>query len=301
MVKSMNIGYDSYRIFYYVAKYGNVTQAANVLMLSQPNVTRSIKNLESQLGCLLFVRSNRGMSLTPEGERLFSHVSVAVEQLQAGESEISFERSMEGGIVTVGVTESGLHGALLPTLKNFRKRYPGIRIKINNYSTLEATAALRSGAVDFSVVTTPTGVSKPIYEKKLRSFREIPVAGPSYAYLADKKLHLSELLDYPIISLARGSKTYDFYSSFFLEHGLTLSPDMEAATIDQVLPMVKYDLGIGFMPERFIEEPLKNGEIVKLDLYEPVPYRNIALLGRVDRPLSIAASELEKLIVSENS
>ena len=80
----MNINYDYYRIFYYVAKYGNFTQAANILLNNQPNITRSIKKLENELGCTLFVRSNRGATLTPEGEKLFAHVSVAVEQLRAG-------------------------------------------------------------------------------------------------------------------------------------------------------------------------------------------------------------------------
>ena len=77
----MEINYDYYRIFYYVAKYKSFTQAAHILLNNQPNITRSMNNLENQLGCQLFVRSNRGVELTPEGERLFSHVSIAYRQL----------------------------------------------------------------------------------------------------------------------------------------------------------------------------------------------------------------------------
>ena len=72
----MVISYDAYRTFYTVAKLGSFTRAANALMSSQPNLTRTIRNLESMLGCTLFVRSNRGVSLTPEGEKLFARVSV---------------------------------------------------------------------------------------------------------------------------------------------------------------------------------------------------------------------------------
>ena len=297
----MNVSYDNYRIFYYVARYGNVTQAANILLSSQPNVTRAIKNLESALGCILFVRSNRGMTLTPEGERLYNHVSVAIEQIQMGETELSFDRSLEGGIVTIGTTETGLHGALLPTLTKYRKKYPGIRIKVLNYSTPQAISALNGGGIDFAVVTTPTDIGKPLYEKKLRRFREVPVAGREYVYLADKKMHLSELQNHSFICLGKGTKTYEFYTDYFLKYGLTLNPDMEAATLDQVLPMVINNLGIGFIPERFIGDSLEKQEIVQLQLYEPLPFRNIALLGRLDRPLSIAAGELEKLIISEDS
>lgn len=83
----MIVSYDAYRVFYTVARFGSFTKAASVLLASQPNLTRTIRNLESALGCTLFVRSNRGVSLTPEGEKLFARVSVACEQIQAGEEE----------------------------------------------------------------------------------------------------------------------------------------------------------------------------------------------------------------------
>ena len=65
----MNISYDYYKIFYYVAKSGSVSRAAKLLLNNQPNLTRTIKNLEGQLGCPLFLRTNRGMKLTDEGEK----------------------------------------------------------------------------------------------------------------------------------------------------------------------------------------------------------------------------------------
>ena len=73
----MEITYDYYRIFYYVAKYKSFSKAANVLGSNQPNITKFMNNLESQLRCKLFVRSNRGTVLTPEGEKLYTHVAVA--------------------------------------------------------------------------------------------------------------------------------------------------------------------------------------------------------------------------------
>lgn len=68
----MNISFDYYRVFYYVAKYKNITLASNALNYNQPNVTRTIKNLEGALGCTLFVRTNRGVTLTAEGESFMS-------------------------------------------------------------------------------------------------------------------------------------------------------------------------------------------------------------------------------------
>lgn len=68
----MDINFEYYKIFYYVAKYCNFTKAARALGNSQPNVTRAMNNLEQQINSILFIRNNRGVQLTPEGERLYS-------------------------------------------------------------------------------------------------------------------------------------------------------------------------------------------------------------------------------------
>ena len=81
----MNISYDYYRTFYFVAKHKSFTAAAEELFAGQPNVTRTVKMLEEQLGCALFVRTKRKVELTPEGEKLFQHVRIAIEHLIRGE------------------------------------------------------------------------------------------------------------------------------------------------------------------------------------------------------------------------
>ena len=82
------ITYDYYRIFYFVARYKSFTKAAKMLGNNQPNITRCMNILEQELKCTLFLRSNRGISLTPEGKKLYEHVAIAYEQLQIGEEEI---------------------------------------------------------------------------------------------------------------------------------------------------------------------------------------------------------------------
>ena len=83
-VLSMNVNFEYYRIFYYVAKYHNFTKAAHTLGSSQPNVTRAMNCLEQQINTTLFVRTNRGIQLTPEGEKLYTHISPAMSQIFAG-------------------------------------------------------------------------------------------------------------------------------------------------------------------------------------------------------------------------
>ena len=157
----MNVNFEYYKIFYYVAKYENYTKAAHVLGSSQPNVTRAMNCLESETGCTLFIRTNRGVHLTPEGERLYVHVSAAMAQFQAAEDEMSANIGLEHGSISIGASETALNIYLLDKLKAFHMAYPGIRLKIYNHSTPQAVRAVRNGEIDFAIVTTPTTAEIP--------------------------------------------------------------------------------------------------------------------------------------------
>lgn len=290
----MDISYDYYRIFYYVSKYGNVSQAAKRLISNQPNLTRAIKNLESQLGCPLFIRTNRGMKLTPEGEKLYSHVRIAFEHIEAGEAEITESKNMHNGAVFVAASEVALRCLLLPVLKEYRLLYPGVRIRISNHSTPQAITALKDGVADLAVVTTPTVRSASLTEYNLMKIREVPVCSPALGHFEGRKVSLSELLDYPLISLSAATKSFEFYSAFFASHGLPYHPDLEASTADQILPMVEADLGIGFVPEQFLS---MSNHVTVLDLQEEIPLRSICLVKRKEQALSLAARELERMIM----
>ena len=290
----MYISYDYYRIFYYVAKYGNITQAAKILLNNQPNLTRAIKTLESELGCPLFIRNNRGMKLTPEGERLFEHIRIAFENIEAGEAEIIESRNLEKGTVFVAASEVALHCVLLPVLKQYRTLYPGIRLKISNHSTPQAVDAIKNGIADIAVVTTPTLPSAMIEEVTVRKFHEVAVCSAAFSELLGEKVGFAELLSYPMISLGTQTKSFELYSDFFAEEGLHYRPETEAATADQILPMVKADLGIGFIPREFLQGV--EGVFV-IETEKSLPEREIRIVKRHEQPLSIAAKELERLIL----
>lgn len=293
----MEITYDYYRIFYYVAKYKSFSRAAEVLMSNQPNITKFINNLENQIGCKLFVRSNRGVSLTPEGEKLYAHVSIAYTHLHMAELELASDQSLQSGIITIGTSETGLYGILLDVLKNFHRAYPGIRLHILSYSTPQAIQILKKGLIDFAVITTPASVKKPLRETVLKSFQEIMIGSPLYTSLSHNRHHLSELTSYPLICLIKDTSTYTFYSQLYLDNNLIFEPEAEVATVSQILPMVQNDLGIGFIPESFAANALAQREIIKIPLFENIPKRNICLAEDTSRPLSIAANALATMLL----
>ena len=293
----MLVNYEYYKIFYYVAKYQNFTRAAVELDNNQPNISRSVKNLENTLGCVLFSRTSRGVKLTPGGETLYSHIVPAILQIEAGEKELLMQKELKSGIVSIGTTETALSEVLLPVLDTFHKKFPDIRIRINNSTTPAAMNALKSGSVDFAVVTSPVEYDDEFEIVNIKDFNDVPVCGKEMAFLKEKIIGIGELKEHPLISLSKGSSAYDFYSKIFAENGLKYAPDTEVATADLILPLVKNNLGIGFLPKNLVESDLESGEIFKLNLKEKISSRQICIAENKNVSLGVAASELKNMLL----
>ena len=285
----MYVDWEYYKIFYYVAKYQNFTKAARVLGNNQPNITHSMNRLESQLNCVLFPRSNRGGTLTPEGEMLYSRIASAAVQIQDAEEELSASATLEHGSISISATETALNIYLAEKLRTFHTEYPGIRLRISNHSTPQAVQAVKNGEVDFAVISTPAEVEQGLKMVVL-------VGGKTFTALASRRLTLKELSCYPLISLGDESMTRSFYRQFFLDHDAVLRPDTEAATTDQMLTLVKSELGLAFVPEPMAKERLARGELVELHLQEIIPSRSICLVYDHHRPLNTAARKFQQML-----
>lgn len=273
-----NINYEYYRVFYYVAKYKNITKAAKMLGNNQPNITRIINRLEEDLQCTLFIRNNRGVEMTEEGELLFSHVEIAMEHLETAEKEIEAMREMRTGHISIGCTENALNLFLLDKLADFHKLYPGIQIHITNHSTPQAIQALKNGLVDCAIVTSPYNVETEIEEKTLTCYQEILVGGTDYKYLQEKLWDWSELKDIPLIMLSKSTATRDFYQQLFLKYDIDLQPEIQVATVDQIFPLVRKNLGIGFVPQNLVSDAIGNEVVIRIPLNLQIPERKVVLL-----------------------
>ena len=251
------------------------------------------------MGCKLFVRSNRGVQLTPEGEKLYAHVSLAFQHIQAGETELVANQSLESGVVTIAASEIALHYCLLPVLNAYRTKYPGVRIRVFNNSSPQAVEVLKNGLADFAIVTASHDFPKTVRSHRIMEVQELPIAGAPFSFLREKSLTLKELTCYPLVGLAPNTSTYYFYNQLFGAQGLIFQPDVEAATADQILPMIKSGLGIGFVPTAFAQDDILSENVFVLQLNQTIPTRPIYFLKQTDQPLSLAAKELETMIVNK--
>lgn len=296
-----NVNLEYYRIFYHVAKYENFTKAARILGSNQPNVTRAMNRLEEEIGCVLFIRTNRGIRLTPEGEHLYAYVKGAMAQIHQAEEELSALNALTSGSVAIGASETALNSYLLEILKNFHLEYPHIRIRISNNTTRTAMAAVKNGEVDFAVVTTPAEADAPLRSIPLLSFREVLVGGRTFTALASQILPLSELKHYSLIGLDRDTVTYSFYEDLFFRYHLEIEPDIQVATTDQLIALVRNELGLAFIPEPLVRDLIARGEIVEIPIVEKIPSRSVCLVYDPQRPTGNAAKMLRGKLVPASS
>ena len=201
-------------------------------------------------------------------------------------------RALRRGSVTISASEIALRGILQPVLREFCRLHPNVSLKISNHTTPQAVEALKNGLADLAVVTTPLTPEEGLRFRRLRSVRERAVCA-GFPELYGRPVTPEELLRYPIVSLGAQSTSYQLYSGYFAAHGLAFSPDIEAATADQILPLVEAGLGIGFVTEDFLHGA---PELHALELTCPLPAREICAVKREGQPLSLAAQELERLL-----
>ena len=294
----MNSNFEYYKIFYYVAKYENLTKAATALKTSRPAVTRTIHKLEGELGCRLFTRSKTGMKLTPEGRTFYGYVAAGCAQFFKGENDLSNLISLENGTIYISATETALHCYLFQAMEEFNSLYPNVRFKILNNSTTESVNAVKEGKVDLAFVSANLQVAKPLRMKILRKYRDILIAGKRFEELkaGKEELSLKELVSYPWISLTAETISRRFLNEYFEKNSLTFTPDMELATTDMILPAVKHNLGLGFIPAEFADSELKSGQVFEIKVKEKLPERNIILIYDMEYPQSIAAKEFQKFL-----
>lgn len=293
------MNYEYYKIFYYVGKHKNITRAAVELYSSQPAVTRAIQNLESELGCRLFVRTKSGVEFTHEGQTLFDYVNIAHSQLLKGEDEVSRAISVENGTIYIGATVTALYGFLFDFLDEFHIRHPGIKFKINTGSSNGTIEKLKNGIVDLAFVSTPCNPSKSLNTVKIKSFKDILIAGKSFGHLKDKPFKLSDIKNYPFVCLRHSMQLRQFIDDVFAGNDMAVTPDIEADGADLLVPMISHNFGLGFVPQPMAEAAINRGDVFPVPLETPLPERQICMITDPHHPHTNAARMLYKTITGK--
>ncbi len=267
---------SQYRIFYEVARCGNISRAAKELYISQPAISKAISKLEENLSTRLFLRNSRGVQLTREGLVLYQHVSAAFESLDRGEKELKRIHDFHIGHLCIGVSSTLCKYVLLPYLKGFIEKYPHVNISIETQSTVHTLDMIEDRRIDVGLVAEPRN-RKNIYFSPVMEIHDGFVCTRSYL----DNLLLREGKDTDIFQtgnimlLDRNNMTRNHIDRYFADQHLETNHLLEVTSMDLLIEFSRIGLGIGCVIKEFVRDDLDAGSLIEVPLSAPVPERVI--------------------------
>ncbi|OLA85868.1 MAG: LysR family transcriptional regulator [Roseburia sp. 40_7] len=272
----MNQNLSAYRIFYTVANAGNISKAAKELYISQPAISKSIQKLEDGIGCKLFLRSSRGVTLTEEGELLYSYVKNAFETLTLGEEKL--HRSIELGVghLKIGVSSTLCKYLLLPYLKEFIKRHPHISISITCQSTNDTLKLLEENKIDIGLIGKPDN-TKNIQFDYLEEIEDIFVATKDYLRnLKMRGVTKSHILqNSTLMLLDKHNMTRQYIDDYLQINHIHVQDSIDISDMDLLIEFAKIGVGVACVIKSFVTSELADGTLIEIPLGIPIHKREV--------------------------
>ena len=267
---------SQYKIFYEVAKAGNISKAAKELYISQPAISKAIGKLEDSLGLSLFTRSSRGVQLTSEGEILFEHAREAFEALERGEQELRRIQEFDIGHLRSGGSNTRCTYILLPYLKTFIDQYPHMKVTIESQSTVQTLNRLEQQKIDLGLVAEPS-LRKDLSFIPVMDIQDIFVS--TRAYL--ENLYLREGPDTNIFEtgnimlLDENNMTRHHVDEYMAENAIFPHQILEVTTMDLLIEFAKIGLGVACVIRELVQKELDTGVLVEIPLQNSISRRTI--------------------------
>ena len=267
---------SQYRIFYEVARCGNISRAAKELYISQPAISKAIGKLEESLGTRLFLRNSRGVQRTPEGHVLFQHVAAACDSLRCGAKDLKRIHDFHIGQLKIGVSNTLCKYVLLPYLKSFVEKYPHVNITIESQSTAHTLEMLEARKIDIGLVAEPRA-RRGLNFTPVMEIHDGFVCTP--AYMENLTLREGPAPDIfktgNIMLLDRSNMSRKHLDTYLSDRDIEVNQLLEVTDMALLIEFARIGLGIACVILDFVSDDLKNGTLMEVPLDAPIPRRVI--------------------------
>lgn len=278
------VNLELYRIFYEVAKCKNITAASEKLLISQPAVTKHIKNLENSLGVILFIRTKRGVVLTEAGNKLYNKVRQALDLISDGETTIDEDKNNHNSTIKIGISTTLAKVYLMDYINEFHSKYSSVIFDIYTDSTTDLIKKLKAGEIDFIISKHPKVIDNDLNYEILGDTHYIFVASKNYK--VKNRLNIEELKELPILLQREPSNSRLSVDEYFKENNIVIKPKMNIASSNLLISFVKMNFGIGYVTEMYALEHLKDGSLIEVNINpkpKSVDYGIITLKNNIMR------------------
>lgn len=253
------------RTFARIAEVGSFTRVATELSYTQSAVTMQVKQLERELGCVLFERLGRSVRLTPEGERL---LPVANRMLQAADeaSRIAQKPGEVSGMLRIGVSDSLLVGVLAPVLSELSRTYPRVCASTHQQMPDEQFAMLRRNDIDVLLLLDER-MERPEWVKVFEVPAEVGFVVAATDPLARRaKVPLEEVLSRPLFLTERDVSYRTGLDERIWARGLEVTPRVECGNTAFLTELVEGCGGVSFLPSCAVRAAVAAGRLAHVDV-----------------------------------
>jgi len=162
-----NIDFNKYRVFLAVAEFKSFSKAAEYLYLSQPAISHAIKELEQQLNTQLFIRNNKTVTLTEDGEKIRYYIKNAFDNISIGEKLLKEKNDDLTGVIRIGIYTHISLFMLPKVMKEFSTKYPNAKFYIYSTSNTEMIDKLKNNELDFLVLQYPIFLNDNMFKEEI--------------------------------------------------------------------------------------------------------------------------------------
>lgn len=266
MLEDINLNY--YRVFYAVAISGSIKKASTLLNISQPGISKQIKNLEQELDAKLFYRNNKGIELTIYGQQVFKYLDDANFYFSSIKKHINSLKKSDEGDIIIGCQSHIATFYLLKYIEMFKKDYPKFKITIVSDSTSILLEKLYNHSIDFVIDNSPVNCNySNIKIEPLKSFNTCFIKRKDY-----NGDNYNLILPLPRSSIRKN------IDGILNENKISHTVSLEVETTELIKNTTNSYLGVGYIIEEAVNEELSSGKFIKCNTDIVLPKLEINLV-----------------------
>jgi DNA-binding transcriptional LysR family regulator len=270
--------------FQMASRLKNITRAAERLRVSQPNITVAIKKLEAELGIQLFDRSQKQLSLTPEGAVFLNRIEVALRNIQDAVLEVNDYKQLQKGMIKIGIPPM-IGAYLFPKIfSSFQRRYSHLDIYLYEELSMAIREHLICDDLDFGIVII-SDASPSLQSLSMATSQIVACLPENHPLAAQKSVSLADVQDADLIMLKEGSFIRHLLQQKFKAASITPNIVLESNQIETIKGLIKNGVGTAFLMDFVVAD---TPGIKTLPLSEPI-FVDIGLAWKKDRYISKAA------------
>lgn len=293
----MTLNLHHLRVFAAVAECGGFSRAAVALRLSQPAVSKTVQELEHQVGLALFDRAGRAPRLTDAGHALFARARELFGVERVAEEELGALRGLERGILRVGASTTVATYFLPPLLAHFHALHPGVKLRVLSANTRAIARKLLEGHLDIALVEGPVSHER-ILVGQWREDELVVIAPAAHRLVRRRRVVASDLMDEPFIVREPGSGTREVAEAALAKHGVHPSAAMQLGSTEAIKQAVAAGLGLAVVSRASAADQLALGYIAVVKLRGVTFRRALTELRLAGRSPSAPAAAFRTLMAA---